>query len=262
MESKILITGLVLIVLFTGCIGTEKREGVTTTVLPTTSIVTTTLPATSTTTITLEITTTTTSITSTTIPSTTTTSITTTTLQPECYLNSDCGINGSKIVKNYTCYQNNINRQYIAYRCVNPGTPSAKCVGTEKWEIIKTCGGYTCIEGKTICKPISGEELTDYYLAICKDMPRKEDRDDCYANSAKETYDKILCSKINTSSVKDKCYFEISKKKRDISACHEIVDYELAGECYYNIAIDKDEVDICDRILDRYWRERCYDKLV
>lgn len=215
------------------------------------------------TTTTTSVTTISTSMTTTSFPISiiTTTSITTTTLQPECYLNSDCGINGTEILKNYTCYYNNINRQYIVYRCVNPGTSSAKCVGTEKWERIKICGGYTCIEGKQICKPQSGEKLTDYYLAICKDIPEKEDRDYCYANSAKETYDKILCSKINSTSVKDKCYFEISKEKSDVSACHEIGNYELAGECYYNVAIDKDDEDICDRILDGYWRERCYDKL-
>lgn len=69
METKILITGLTLIVLFSGCIGTEKPEEVTTTVLmtTTTSIVTTTLPATSTTTTSTILKITTTSSTTTTI---------------------------------------------------------------------------------------------------------------------------------------------------------------------------------------------------
>ncbi len=102
---------------------------------------------------TIETTTTTTTLTTST---TTTTTATTSTINilPECYQNFDCGINGTEIIRNYTCSQNNINRQYVVYRCVNPGTPHAKCIGTEKWEIIKSCEGYEkCAEGKEVCEP-------------------------------------------------------------------------------------------------------------
>jgi len=42
----------------------------------------------------------------------------------ECNTNADCGINGKKIVKYYTCLptlNENIYRRYIEYSCRNPG---------------------------------------------------------------------------------------------------------------------------------------------
>jgi len=80
-------------------------------------------------------TTTTTSVVTTTTTTTTTTS--TTVIRWEevaCFSNSDCGINGTLVTKEFTCLEGNVYRQYIQYRCEKPGTREARCVGTEKTE--------------------------------------------------------------------------------------------------------------------------------
>lgn len=116
-------------------------------------------------------TTTTTTITSTTIIITTTTIIkkttttiklvpttTTTTISPECYVNSDCGVNGTKIIMNYICYQGDIHRVYLTYRCKNPGTSSAKCIGKEKTEVVRSCDDdERCIKGEPYCRSLQKE---------------------------------------------------------------------------------------------------------
>ncbi|MEA3255671.1 MAG: hypothetical protein U9Q22_07530 [Candidatus Altiarchaeota archaeon] len=85
--------------------------------------------------------------------STTTSTSTSTTVAPECFLNSDCGVNGVKITQDYSCYDGDIYRQYIHYRCSNPGTSSAKCVGREEIELIKKCRvNEHCIDGEPYCE--------------------------------------------------------------------------------------------------------------
>lgn len=82
-----------------------------------------------------------------------TTSTSTTTTAPECYLNSDCGENGTRITKNYTCHNGDICRQYIHYRCSKPGTPFAKCIGKEWIELIRKCElNEHCIDGEPFCE--------------------------------------------------------------------------------------------------------------
>jgi hypothetical protein len=89
---------------------------------------------------------------STTVTTSTSTS-TSTTVAPECFLNSDCGVDGVKITRDYTCYDGDIHRQYIRYRCSNPGTSSAKCVGREVIELIRNCGvNEHCIDGEPYCE--------------------------------------------------------------------------------------------------------------
>jgi hypothetical protein len=66
----------------------------------------------------------------TTIPPTTTTS---TLGDIACYKSSDCGVNGKKVVKYYTCQpklDGGIYRRYIEYACRNPGTAASICLGS------------------------------------------------------------------------------------------------------------------------------------
>jgi hypothetical protein len=97
-----------------------------------------------------------------TLQSQTTTGLTTTsTLAPEtkvkCYVNNDCGINGTLVTRNYTCNEGDIYTQYVVYRCTRPGTTESDCIGTEDSEIVRKCySNETCVEGKPRCKP---EEL-------------------------------------------------------------------------------------------------------
>jgi len=98
-------------------------------------------------------TTTTTSVVTTTTTTTTTTS--TTVIRWEevaCFSNSDCGINGTLVTKEFTCLGGNVYRQYIQYRCEKPGTREARCVGTEKTEFFRKCDyNEHCIEGDQYC---------------------------------------------------------------------------------------------------------------
>jgi hypothetical protein len=98
--------------------------------------------------------------TSTTLVQLTTTSVfqvssTTTTIRPEsiqCMQHADCGINGTYTLREHTCYQGGIYRQYIAYRCENPNSTAARCVGSERRDFIRQCGrSEACVEGETLC---------------------------------------------------------------------------------------------------------------
>jgi hypothetical protein len=81
----------------------------------------------------------------------------------ECYEDADCGVNGTETVKNYTCLRGDIQRQYIRYRCENPGMESAKCAGEEESELIKACGDEgVCVEDEPYCKSL--EKVGEYNL--------------------------------------------------------------------------------------------------
>ncbi|MBN2251788.1 MAG: hypothetical protein JW724_06920 [Candidatus Altiarchaeota archaeon] len=81
------------------------------------------------------------------------TPVTTTTFPALCFRNTDCGMNGTWTTREYTCYQGDIYRQYISYRCAQPGTPYAECVGKEKLELVKNCGANEgCIYDEPLCE--------------------------------------------------------------------------------------------------------------
>ena len=109
---------------------------------------------------TTEPTTTTTTTTSSTEPTTTTTI-----LRPEeveCFSNSDCGLNGTIVTKDYTCYDGDIYRQYVQFRCEHPGTRGAGCIGTERKEFLAGCGvNEHCIEGDQYCAYALDVPLTE-----------------------------------------------------------------------------------------------------
>jgi hypothetical protein len=87
---------------------------------------------------------------------TSTTSTTTSTYDThyiECFYNTDCGENGTWVTKEYTCYEGDIYRQYVSYRCSSPGTQYAKCVGKENLDLVKKCGyNEGCIDGEPYCE--------------------------------------------------------------------------------------------------------------
>jgi hypothetical protein len=99
--------------------------------------------------------TTTTSTTLVTTTTTTSSTTTTTTLrweEVECFSNADCGTNGTFVTKEFTCYEGNIYRQYVQFRCEKPGTREARCVGTEKKDFLNKCGvNEHCIDGDQYC---------------------------------------------------------------------------------------------------------------
>jgi hypothetical protein len=70
----------------------------------------------------------------------------------ECTANKDCGINGTYVTNDYTCYEEDIFRQYIQYRCEKPATNQSRCVGTERQEFINKCGNdEKCVPGDSLC---------------------------------------------------------------------------------------------------------------
>lgn len=72
-------------------------------------------------------------------------------------MNTDCGVNGVDAVSYYSCTQNRIYQQHIAYRCDKPGTPYSECVGRMKLEIVKICGeGEKCVDGTPYCRSVRG----------------------------------------------------------------------------------------------------------
>jgi len=89
---------------------------------------------------------------------------TTTTIRPEsiqCMQHADCGINGTYTIREHTCYQGGIYKQYIAYRCDNPNSTAARCVGSERRDFIRQCGRYeACVEGETLCAYEGTVDLT------------------------------------------------------------------------------------------------------
>ncbi len=97
--------------------------------------------------------------------STTTSTTTTTVLRPEevaCFFNSDCGLNGTLVTKEFTCYEGNIYRQYVQFRCEHPGTREANCIGTAKKEFLKSCGvNEHCVEGDQYCAYVLDVSLTE-----------------------------------------------------------------------------------------------------
>jgi hypothetical protein len=97
--------------------------------------------------------------------STTSSTTTTTSLRPEevaCFSNFDCGFNGTMVTKEYTCYEGNIHRQYVQFRCSHPGTREAVCLGTQKTEFLKSCGvNEHCIEGDQYCAYALDVSLTE-----------------------------------------------------------------------------------------------------
>ena len=100
--------------------------------------------------------TTTTFLETTTIPLATTTS---TLGNISCYNSSDCGVNGKRVVKYYTCQPNldgRVYRRYIEFICRHPGTSASMCVGSEKTEVLKVCGSGGCMEGTSVCKATGG----------------------------------------------------------------------------------------------------------
>ena len=111
-------------------------------------------------------TTTTTSTEPDTTPETKTVTSSTTTsteyFEAECFVNTDCATNGTHVSREYMCYNGDIFRQYTHYRCENPGTRKAICVGTEAMDLVKKCGAREhCLDGEPFC------EYTD-------DIDRKE----------------------------------------------------------------------------------------
>lgn len=97
--------------------------------------------------------------------STTTSTTTTTIIRPEevaCFSNSDCGLNGTIVTKDYTCYDGDIYRQYVQFRCSHPGTREAECLGTQKTAFLKSCGvNEHCIEGDQYCAYVLDVSLTN-----------------------------------------------------------------------------------------------------
>jgi hypothetical protein len=96
-------------------------------------------------------------------PEKTTTSLSaTTTSNPGnvvCYKSADCGVNGKKVVKYYTCQPSldgKVYRRYIEYVCRHPGTAASECIGTEKTELLKTCDFGGCMEGTPVCRATKG----------------------------------------------------------------------------------------------------------
>jgi len=64
-------------------------------------------------------------------------------------MNTDCGDDGIRVTRNYTCHNNDMYKQYITFTCRRPGTPESKCIGKENIEIILSAGkNEMCIEGK------------------------------------------------------------------------------------------------------------------
>ena len=96
--------------------------------------------------------------------STSTTSTTTSTYDTayvECFQNTDCGDNGTWVSREYTCYQGDIYRQYISYRCSRPGTQYASCVGKENLDLLKKCGvNEGCIDGEPFCEYVGDVDTT------------------------------------------------------------------------------------------------------
>ena len=131
---KRLVLVLILIALLPACLE-EVPEG-------TTSSVPTTVPTT---------TTSSTSTSSTTIGATSSTTSSTTTTEEEiaCSVNTDCGDDGIRVTRNYTCKNNDMYKQYLTFTCRRPGTSDAQCIGKEHVELILSAGeNEQCIEDK------------------------------------------------------------------------------------------------------------------
>jgi len=161
---KGLILALVLIALLPGCldggIPEETTSSVPTTapttvssISSTTSSSTSTLPTSSTTS-------------STTIGSTSLSSTTSSTTTIEevivCTLNTDCGDDGIKVTRNYTCKDNDMYTQYLTFTCRGSGTPDAQCIGKEHVELILSAGANEqCIEDKPFFEFLGDEGTYD-----------------------------------------------------------------------------------------------------
>ena len=66
-----------------------------------------------------------------------------------CTLNTDCGDDGIKVTRNYTCKDNDMYTQYLTFTCRRAGTPEAQCIGKEHVELILSAGeNEQCIEDK------------------------------------------------------------------------------------------------------------------
>lgn len=66
-----------------------------------------------------------------------------------CTLNTDCGDDGVKVTRNYTCKDDDMYTQYLTFTCRRAGTPEAQCIGKEHVELILSAGeNEQCIEDK------------------------------------------------------------------------------------------------------------------
>ncbi len=126
---------------------------VTTTTATTTSTTTSTTTPTTSTSVVITTPTTTTLIITTSIATTSSTICTV-----ECCSDWDCP--DDKTTKNYTCFSEEIRRQYIDYICRYAGSPSAECIGKMKSDFIKSCTGEkeVCLEDEPYCSFFSWGE--------------------------------------------------------------------------------------------------------
>jgi len=134
-----LILALILIALLPGCLQQEVPEETTSSVL--TTVPTTVSSTTSSTS--------STSTSSTSSTSTSSTSSTTTSIEEviACTLNTDCGVDGVTVTRNYTCKDNDMYKQYLTFTCRRHDTPKAQCIGKEHVELILSAGeNEQCIE--------------------------------------------------------------------------------------------------------------------
>ncbi|MFH1403557.1 MAG: hypothetical protein ABIH11_04730 [Candidatus Altiarchaeota archaeon] len=112
--------------------------------IPRNTTTTTTSTSTTTTTITSTTSTSTTTVTTTTV---TTTSMTTTMSGRRCDSDEDCG----GVVSTFICRKNSIWNYTTTYRCENRGTPTSRCVGKIRQEVVDKCETYEdCVKGECV----------------------------------------------------------------------------------------------------------------
>jgi len=157
---KRLVLVLILIALIPGCLDEVPEE--TTSSVPTTAptTVSSTTPSSTNSISTLP----TSSTTSSTTIGSTSLSSTTTSIEEviACTLNTDCGDDGIRVTRNYTCKDNDMYTQYLTFTCRRSGTPDAQCIGKEHVELILSAGANEqCIEDKPFFEFLGDEGTYD-----------------------------------------------------------------------------------------------------
>lgn len=92
--------------------------------------------------------------------------------EPECYFNSDCGINHCLGGANY-CLDNDVYQDFIVYTCNNPGQVDAYCSNGEFPWLLEECD-YMCDNGECIDEPeppvnVCGDNVLNMGVEECDD---------------------------------------------------------------------------------------------
>jgi len=92
--------------------------------------------------------------------------------EPECYVDSDCGINHCLGGPNY-CLFNDVYQDFIVYTCNNPGQPDAYCSNNEEPWLLEECecgcenGG--CLECPEPPVNVCGDDILNLGVEECDD---------------------------------------------------------------------------------------------